>query len=76
MGIPRVRLPECSDDRAKVEIKAVSALTGEHQSQVINYLKGTDKEIGILVNFGRSKIEYKRLYNPVIKHINPSWLSC
>jgi GxxExxY protein len=55
-----------------VEIKAVSALTGEHQSQVINYLKGADKEIGLLVNFGRSKIEYKRLYNPAIKPVNKS----
>jgi GxxExxY protein len=52
-----------------IEIKAVSALTGEHQSQVINYLKGTGKEVGLLVNFGRSKIEYKRLYNPGIKPV-------
>jgi hypothetical protein len=32
-------------------------------------LKGTGKEIGLLVNFGRSKMEYKRLYNPDIKKL-------
>jgi GxxExxY protein len=56
------------EDKVIIEIKAVSALTGEHQSQVINYLKGTGKEIGLLVNFGRPKMEYKRLYNPDIKN--------
>jgi GxxExxY protein len=57
------------EDKVIIEIKAVNALTGEHQAQLINYLKGTGKEIGLLVNFGRPKIEYKRLYNPVFKPI-------
>jgi GxxExxY protein len=57
------------EDKVLIEIKAVNALAGEHQSQVINYLKGTGKEIGLLVNFGRSKMEYKRLYNPDIKKL-------
>lgn len=35
-----------------VEIKAVSALTPQHESQVINYLKVTGSRLGILVNFG------------------------
>jgi GxxExxY protein len=60
------------EDSVIIEIKAVSALTGEHQSQVINYLKGTGKEIGLLVNFDRPKVEYKRLYNPGIKPPNKS----
>lgn len=71
------------EDKVIIEIKAVSALTGEHQSQVINYLKGTGKEIGLLVNFGRPKIEYKRLYHPGINSQNnpehpkkPSYPSC
>ncbi|HEY5670265.1 MAG TPA: GxxExxY protein [Anaerolineales bacterium] len=58
------------EDKVIIEIKAVSVLTGEHQSQVINYLKGTGKEIGLLINFGRPKIEYKRLRNPVIHPID------
>ena len=35
-----------------VELKAVSALSGEHKAQVLNYLKATGHEVGLLVNFG------------------------
>jgi GxxExxY protein len=45
-----------------VEIKAVSALLPEHQAQLINYLKATGIEIGLLVNFGKPKLEYRRLH--------------
>jgi GxxExxY protein len=48
-----------------VELKAVTALAPEHSAQVINYLKGTGYEVGLLVNFGRPKIEYKNLRKPV-----------
>ena len=41
--------------------KGLSALSGEHQAQVLNYLKGTGIEVGLLINFGRPKLEYKRL---------------
>jgi GxxExxY protein len=44
-----------------VELKAVSALIPEHQAQLINYLKATGIEVGLLINFGRPKLEYKRL---------------
>lgn len=46
-----------------VELKAVRALLPEHQAQVINYLKATGIEVGLLVNFGNPRIEYKRLHN-------------
>ncbi len=45
-----------------VELKAVSALAPEHSAQTINYLKATGIEVGLLINFGRPKIEYKRLH--------------
>jgi GxxExxY protein len=45
-----------------VELKAVRALLPEHQAQVINYLKATGIEVGLLVNFGTPKIEFKRLH--------------
>ena len=45
-----------------VELKAVSALATEHSAQTINYLKATGIEVGLLINFGRLKIEYKRLH--------------
>lgn len=44
-----------------VELKAVKSLAPEHQAQVINYLKATGIEVGLLINFGNPKLEYKRL---------------
>ena len=44
-----------------VELKALSSLEGVHQAQVINYLKATDIERGLLINFGTAKLEYQRL---------------
>ena len=44
-----------------IEIKAVSELTTEHQSQLLNYLKATGKKLGILINFGTPSLEYKRM---------------
>ncbi len=44
-----------------VEIKALSELTGEHQSQLLNYLKATEEKVGVLINFGTKSLEYKRM---------------
>jgi len=44
-----------------VELKAINALSPEHQAQVINYLNATGIEVGLLINFGNPKLEYKRL---------------
>lgn len=49
------------EDKVIVELKAVRSLVPEHQAQVINYLKATGIEVGLLVNFGNQKLEYKRL---------------
>lgn len=46
-----------------LEIKAIDTLKAEHISQVVNYLKATGKQIGLLVNFGTSRIQYKRVIN-------------
>ena len=50
------------EDKVIVELKAVYVLTPEHSAQTINYLKATGIEVGLLINFGRPKIEYKRLH--------------
>ncbi len=50
------------DGKVIVELKAVFALAPEHSAQTINYLKATGIEVGLLINFGRPKIEYKRLH--------------
>lgn len=51
------------EDEVIVELKAVKALAPEHVAQVLNYLKATGLKVGLLVNFGTSKIEYRRLNN-------------
>ena len=43
-----------------LELKAVRALDGSHQAQVLNYLRATEIEVGLLLNFG-VKPEVKRL---------------
>lgn len=45
-----------------LELKAVRGLAPEHQAQVINYLKATGMEVGLLVNFGNPKLEYRRFH--------------
>jgi GxxExxY protein len=42
------------EDRVIVEIKAVSVLIGQHEAQLLNYLKATKYEIGLVLNFGPS----------------------
>jgi len=40
------------NDSIILELKAVDYLIEEHELQLINYLKATDKEVGLLLNFG------------------------
>ena len=47
------------EGKVLIEIKAVSGLNEKHVAQLINYLKGTDIKVGLLVNFGE-KLEFKR----------------
>ena len=46
-----------------VELKAVSELQKIHEAQVINYLKATGFEVGLLFNFGSESLEKKRFFN-------------
>ena len=44
-----------------VEVKAKEGLTPDHVAQVLNYLKATGKKLGLLINFGSPKLQYKRI---------------
>ena len=55
------------EDSVIVELKCCEHLLPEHQAQLINYLAVTGKEVGLLVNFGRRKVEYKRVYHPAYR---------
>jgi GxxExxY protein len=48
------------EEKVIVEIKCAKAIAPEHQAQVINYLNATGIEVGLLINFGNPKLEYKR----------------
>jgi GxxExxY protein len=47
-------------DKIIIEMKALSALTTEHESQIINYLKATGYKLGLLINFGEESLVFSR----------------
>ena len=54
-----------------VEMKATESLWEEHEAQLINYLKATDIEVGMLLNFGK-KAQFKRkVFSSAFKNLNP-----
>jgi len=44
-----------------VELKALSELRGDHEAQLLNYLKASKMKLGLLINFGTKSLQYKRL---------------
>lgn len=50
-------------DKIIVELKAVTELTDIHRAQVFNYLKATNLDLGLLVNFGETSLKIERLFN-------------
>ena len=49
------------EDCILVELKAVKALDEIHQAQCLNYLKATGLRLCLLINFGKTRVEIKRL---------------
>lgn len=56
-------------DKIIIELKAVDYLNINMRNQLMNYLKATKTRLGLLVNFGKKSLEYKRILNP---EANPS----
>ena len=48
-------------DSIIVELKAVTNLVKAHKAQVLNYLKASNLEIGLLVNFGENSLKWQRI---------------
>ena len=53
------------DDKIVIEVKAVEWMVKSFETQLLNYLKSTGFELGILVNFGAPKLYIKRLISTI-----------
>lgn len=51
------------EETVLLEIKAARRLAPEHSAQILNYLKATGMPVGLLVNFGNPRLEYRRYSN-------------
>jgi GxxExxY protein len=50
-------------DVVMVELKAIKEITESQKAQVLNYLRATNLKLGLLLNFGASSLQYKRVIN-------------
>ena len=55
------------EDAVIVELKAAENLALEHETQLINYLKATDIEVGLLLNFGKEPQLKRRVFSSKFK---------
>ena len=59
--VPKKYTPDfLVEDSVIVEIKANSGLTDIDEAQLLNYLKASNKRVGLLINFGTRSLEFKR----------------
>ena len=63
MNLGNQRIDLLVDGEVIVEIKACTKIIPLHRDQVISYLKTANKRLGLILNFGRSKLEIKRVVN-------------
>ena len=60
-GLGNQRIDLLADDEVILEIKACTKIIPIYRDQVISYLKTANKKLGLILNFGRSKLEIKRV---------------
>lgn len=51
------------NDLVIIELKAADAICEEHEAQLLNYLKATDKEVGLLFNFGKEAKFIRKVFS-------------
>ena len=51
------------EDKIIIELKAAESLCEEHEYQLINYLKATDIELGLLMNFGKTPEIRRKIFS-------------
>ncbi len=61
------------NDVVVLELKAVSKLNEDHAAQLLNYLKATDYEVGLLLNFGQTAEFRRKIYDNLRKG-SRSWI--
>lgn len=52
------------EEKIMMEIKAVKDIEDVHLAQAINYLEAYKMEIGLLINFGNTRLQFKRVMKP------------
>jgi len=60
------------EDSVIVEVKAVRTLLPEHGAQLLNYLKATECEVGLILNFGPKAKVVRKVLDNELKRPNPS----
>lgn len=60
------------EGKIMVELKAIIQLEDVHLAQAINYLEAYKMDIGLLINFGNTSLQFKRVMKPKPKAINHS----
>lgn len=56
------------NDQIILELKAAESLCKEHEYQLINYLKATDIELGLLLNFGKKPEIKRKIFTNEVEH--------
>ncbi|OIO22387.1 MAG: GxxExxY protein [Ignavibacteria bacterium CG_4_8_14_3_um_filter_37_9] len=56
------------EDKVIVELKAAEGIIAEHEAQLLNYLKATELEIGLLLNFGKTPQIKRQIFENKFKN--------
>lgn len=60
-----------ADGRVIIELKAAESLHPQHEAQLLNYLRASDIEVGLLLNFGRQPQFVRKLFTNDLKKRSP-----